>query len=1076
MSEPTLISPMLDEFMMGDPLSEHHGVRCCPAMRKDSDSRYIVKIISVPASQIQLEALLLTGAYGSQAAALSYFKDMANDITEEAEILKKLAKFEGFLPYEDYQIVPMEDAVGYDVYLLSPYKRTLERFLKSKPVTHLNAVNMGLDLCASMAMCRRAGFIYVDLKPSNIFVNEKNEFCIGDLGFVRLDALKYASLPERYRSPYTAPEIQDAMSSLNSTVDIYAIGMILYEVYNDGKLPKDTELNDLAPPIYADYEMSQIILKACDPDPEKRWQDPLQLGQALVAYMQRNSVNDNPIVPLPEPVVIPDPVLEPAAEEDTEPEAAVEQAASVEDVEEALTAVILSGDHDEVDSVIDDLEDMEDLDDLEDMEQNAFMDAPDGSSDELPTPVPVEDTPVNTPVDTADDEPEEVNFFDPLVTDEDSSDDTDITDLSFMDTMVSDETVPQEDELDEIAYGDLSDDTSDILSLADELIAHETPEPVVAPEPIEVPIPEPITNIDDEEALSAELAAALEEKEKAQSNVKGLVDFINNGYNDEDDEDFDPSDDEVSSEQLSEDYDPVIVRREKEKKPLNKKLIKRIIITTAIILLAAALFSFAYHYYNNYYLQSIEDMTLTDMGNQLIVELDTDVDNALLKVECTDTYGTVKSSSVTDGKALFTDLKPNTLYTVRVSIDGFYQLTGDTTDSYITPAQTTIVSFTALAGSEDGSFILNFTVDGQDSDDWLVTISTEGEEPREQSFTGHMVTVNGLTPGKDYTFRISSPKLRYIVGKDAITKTASKLVIADDLTITACDSNGLTAHWNVPEDTEVSSWTVRCYNDQGFDETLTTPDTTISFTGIDPTAAYTLEVTADGMTVNARAYVSANSATISNFRTVEGTANQLNLAWDAAGSIPADGWLLLYSLEGSEQQDVVRSSENAASINNLIPGETYVFSLQSSDGTTVFGGSFTYTMPAAVNFEGYGIKTENMTFTMCITPDKEGWKYTDVKKDAKTNQFAVGQKAAFIIKLNRSYSPAKDPMAIQYIIRDVDGDIVSNTVKNHIWGSMWTGSYSTLEVPSIPTEPGEYTLEIYFNSMVAHKQSFTVVQ
>jgi hypothetical protein len=58
----------------------------------------------------------------------------------------------------------------------------------------------------------------------------------------------------------------------------------------------------------------------------------------------------------------------------------------------------------------------------------------------------------------------------------------------------------------------------------------------------------------------------------------------------------------------------------------------------------------------------------------------------------------------------------------------------------------------------------------------------------------------------------------------------------------------------------------------------------------------------------------------------------------------------------------------------------------------------------------------------------------------------------------------------------VDGNIVSNTVKNHIWGSMWTGSYSTLEVPSIPTEPGEYILEIYFNSMVAHKQSFTVVQ
>jgi hypothetical protein len=468
-------------------------------------------------------------------------------------------------------------------------------------------------------------------------------------------------------------------------------------------------------------------------------------------------------------------------------------------------------------------------------------------------------------------------------------------------------------------------------------------------------------------------------------------------------------------------------------------------------------------------------MTLTGMGNKLIVELDTDVDNNLLRVECTDTYGTVKPGIVIDGKAVFTDLNPNTTYTVKVSINGFYQLTGDTTGTYTTPAQTTIVSFTALAGSEDGSFILNFTVDGQDSNDWLVTISTDGEEPREQSFTGHMVTVNGLTPGKNYTFRLSSPKLRYIVGKDAITKTATKLVIADDLTITACDSNGLTAHWNVPEDTEVSGWTVRCYNDQGFDETLTTLDTTISFIGIDPTAAYTLEVTADGMTVNARAYVSANSATISNFRVEDTDEAQLKLTWDNEGGIPADGWLLLYNLKDSEQQDVVRTSVNSALVNNLIPGETYEFSLQASDGTTVFGGTFTYKIPAPKNFEGHGVNASNMTFTMCITPEKENWKHTDVKKDQKTSEFTAGQKASFIVKLNRKYIPDKDVTDIQYVIRDKDGKLVSNTVKSETWISMWLNYYCELDVPSIPDVAGEYTIEIYFNSMFAHKQTFTVV-
>ena len=65
MSEPKLISPMLDDFAMGGPISDHHGVRCCPAMPNGSDKRYIVKVISIPASQVQLEAFLLTGIYSS---------------------------------------------------------------------------------------------------------------------------------------------------------------------------------------------------------------------------------------------------------------------------------------------------------------------------------------------------------------------------------------------------------------------------------------------------------------------------------------------------------------------------------------------------------------------------------------------------------------------------------------------------------------------------------------------------------------------------------------------------------------------------------------------------------------------------------------------------------------------------------------------------------------------------------------------------------------------------------------------------------------------------------------------------
>ena len=64
--------------------------------------------------------------------------------------------------------------------------------------------------------------------------------------------------------------------------------------------------------------MAQIILKACAPNASDRWQDPAQMGQALVNYMQTNRVNATPIIspvsaepPIPEEL----PAEEPEEEE-----------------------------------------------------------------------------------------------------------------------------------------------------------------------------------------------------------------------------------------------------------------------------------------------------------------------------------------------------------------------------------------------------------------------------------------------------------------------------------------------------------------------------------------------------------------------------------------------------------------------------------------------------------------------------------------------------------------------------------------------------------------------------------------
>ena len=319
MSEPKLISPLLDGYVMGDPMSEHDGVRCCPAMKKDSDEKYIVKILSIPANQTKVEALLLTGAFPNSAAALDYFRGLGQDIVNETEELEKLSKLEGFLPFDGVQMLPMDGEVGYDVYLLSPYRRSLERYFRKEVITHLAAVNLGLDLCAAAAIARHEGFVCIDLKPENVFISEKQEYRIGDLGLARMEDLSMLSLPEKYLSAYTAPEVRDPMATLNPSVDVYAIGKILAQAFNGGTLPEETD-GAIVAPAYADYEMAEIIQKACAAEPKDRWENPAKMGQAIVSYMQRNGANDVPIVP--QSVREPEPEEKtafPDQEPDTEP-------------------------------------------------------------------------------------------------------------------------------------------------------------------------------------------------------------------------------------------------------------------------------------------------------------------------------------------------------------------------------------------------------------------------------------------------------------------------------------------------------------------------------------------------------------------------------------------------------------------------------------------------------------------------------------------------------------------------------------------------------------------------------------
>lgn len=948
MSESSSIDKLSESLTLGTPLSSRLGVDCYPAIGADG-KRYILKTITAPAAQAQLDALLLAGAYPDSGSALEYFRQQAESVCNEAELLGRLSKLEGFLAYSECTLsTPGEDRLGYQVKLVSPFRRSLERYIRGNTVTHLEVVNLGLDLCAALACARRAGYLYVDLKPANIFISENKEYKIGDLGFVPLDSLNFASLPEKYISPYTAPELCDPLEVVNETADTYAVGMILYRLLNGGKLPPKgrSPQEPLNPPLNANGEIWEIISKACAVNPADRWESPTAMGQALVAYMQRNTINN---VPLTEPVVnrqtgkiptltsvIPTPAEKPEAEEST-------GSAEVGGETMVFTAVAKP------------------------------EEAPAADSPSSPEEAPVQDA-----------EPSEE----------------------------SENAVQQEPP----------------AVPAEEAAQAEAPEEIPAP------------------------------AEKAE----------NSGEINDHPRDF------FHLRQFKAASAPVM-----EEKPVKRK--RRwipVVVTLLVLLILGGLTAGGLWYYRTLYVQNVDGIRVEGTRDGLEVTVSAGFDTSGLIVSCIDPYGNALTKGLTNGKAVFEDLHAGTLYNIYLHTGSNHKLTGETYTIFTTDHEANVISLSAITGAEDGSMIVSLNVDGREPETWLAVCSAEGVEDTSVSFSGHSVTIRGLTVGKDYILTLSAEDGSPISGKTQLEFMVYGLVVAEDLVLEPGPDDTLTVTWAAPSK-PVSGWDVRCYTDD-YDETVNVVETKAVFTGINSAKSYTVEVTAEGMTQSSRATITANPIHITNFKAVTEN-NTINLSWNSTGAVPQGGWLVMYTIDGSATPAVVKTEENSTGIKLMVPGGRYDFTIQAADGTSIFDNTYSHQTAQKPFYALHSIDAHKVTLRTLVTPAEEGWLADDIPEDQFTSTFRKGEKISLVLDSAGNFYLQPGEFTIRYVFRDENGGVLLNLISEvkSEWESLWYAAkyqLAELDLQTAPATPGNYTLDVFFDGLPFGSCSFTITE
>jgi len=220
--------------------------------------------------------------------------------------------------YLDYAFQDWSDEWGFgrDLYIRMELLNSLRSDIRrSRVFTEQEIIQIGCDICKALILCHRKGIIHRDIKPDNIFYNKDGNYKLGDFGISK-------SLPD-IANGYAGTGIgtfaympaEQLKGKYTKLVDIYSLGLVLYELSNGNRLPfaagayatdqdvlQRLSAQVLPAPQNAGAALRKVILKACAFDPNARYTSAEEFLAALehISQVPLNPPKPplNPILPI----------------------------------------------------------------------------------------------------------------------------------------------------------------------------------------------------------------------------------------------------------------------------------------------------------------------------------------------------------------------------------------------------------------------------------------------------------------------------------------------------------------------------------------------------------------------------------------------------------------------------------------------------------------------------------------------------------------------------------------------------------------------------------------------------------
>lgn len=243
--------PLWGKWYVKDYLGEGSCGKVWLLNQKETDNDSALKEIVISADLGNYRQALAEGLdiYGMKGFFRSAFEETLQEINimKELSFCPNIVRFDDVLVFAlpDKRIIDLStkdkirnlDADGWVILirmeLLTPLKnRIMDRSLLVSDI-HL----LGLHMCKALIACEDNYIIHRDIKPDNIFwKKDDNSFKLGDFGLARMLNRPTEEKGRTGTLTHMSPEVYSG-KPFSIKDDLYALGMMLYKLLNENRIP-----------------------------------------------------------------------------------------------------------------------------------------------------------------------------------------------------------------------------------------------------------------------------------------------------------------------------------------------------------------------------------------------------------------------------------------------------------------------------------------------------------------------------------------------------------------------------------------------------------------------------------------------------------------------------------------------------------------------------------------------------------------------------------------------------------------------------------------------------------------------